>query len=92
MTVKEKLKSAGHYLAGGGITGGAGFGISEYMKWVADVNVRIRPEILNLNFYEAAVSGHFNDWAFKVNPVGAALVVTTAALIGLGTVYYLKHL
>ena len=47
----------------------------------------------NLNFYEAIVSGHFNDWAFKMNPVGAvAATITLATLAGVGIVYYLKHL
>ncbi len=93
MTVKERLKSAAHYVAGGSGGGGIGYAISEYSKFVADVNFRVRPELANLNWYEAIVSGHFNDWAFKMNPVGAvAATITLATLAGVGIVYYLKHL
>jgi hypothetical protein len=42
-------------------------GIAMWMVWSAEVNVKIRPEILELNWIEAMVSGHFSDWWITVN-------------------------
>ena len=57
--------------------------VGMYLMWAAGVNVRLRPEILNLTWAEALVSGHFNDWFFAVNEplMGAFGYVLTSIIM-----------
>jgi hypothetical protein len=94
--IKDKLKTAASngktllkYGLSGGIGGAIGEGISEISKYSANINFRVRPELASLNGYEALFSGHFNDWAWKMNPSAmTAIAVAGCAIVGMGLVYY----
>ena len=38
------------------------------LRWYSPVAFRLRPELINLDFWEALFSGHFMEWTFKFYP------------------------
>lgn len=87
----SRIRDLGEYVVSA-VTGGAiGYGFSALGKFTADVNFRVRPELAHLNWSEAFVSGHLDDWLFKMypEPTTMAYVAGTAAIVT-GVVWYLK--
>jgi len=87
----SRIKDAVHYGVGGVIGGLIGEGINLYGKYSADVNFKVRPELANLQWYEALVSGHFTDWLYKMAPEPTTIAsIVILALLGVATTWYFK--
>jgi len=51
--------------------------------YMAEINVRVRPELLRLEWYEAIWSGHYFDWLMIKAPVtGITVCIVSFAIIG----------
>jgi hypothetical protein len=49
--------------------------------WQAEIALRLRPELINLNWWEAFWSGHFYEWQWLVNPnIAMAVSIVIFAL------------
>ncbi len=44
-----------------------GYFISNIMQWVANIKLKLHPNLLELGFWEALFSGHFFSWLAKTN-------------------------
>ncbi|MDT7858606.1 MAG: hypothetical protein RQ930_00960 [Candidatus Aenigmarchaeota archaeon] len=59
---KEGVKTITSYIAAGGVSGFAGYVYSLYAKASATVNVKVRPELANVSWWEAFLADHLDDW------------------------------
>jgi len=90
--IKRALQRTGITAAGTAVGAGIAYGATSYLRYVADINVRIRPELANLNWFEALFTEHFGDWFWYANgDVSQKIAIGgVAALAGIIT-YYLSE-
>ena len=64
-----------------------------WWKYTAEIALKLRPELVNLTFWESLWSGHFWHWWWITNPslayVWSAVILM---LVGIGLVIYLVYL
>jgi hypothetical protein len=73
----------------GGIIGAIGGVIITYLLrgfsiWQAEIALRLRPELINLNWWEAFWSGHYYEWMWLTNPNTALILLSIIFAITLG--------
>ena len=59
---KEGIKTIASYIAAGGVGSLAGYIYSLYERTSAAANVKVRPELANVSWWEALLANHLNDW------------------------------
>lgn len=72
------------------ITGGAlGYGASLFSRFVAEANVKVRPDLANVDFWTAYFSDHATDWVVYhyANEITTAASIAGAAIAV--TIYHL---
>jgi hypothetical protein len=91
--IKKTLGSLVSYLAGCGLGGLLAYGYLTYCRLSALANVKVRPELANVNWWEALLANHLHDWLWYHYGDSLTLpVVTTRGAIGLLAVYLLRKL
>jgi hypothetical protein len=77
------------FIITGGIIGATcGMIISYLLRgfsiWQAEIALRLRPELINLNWWEAFWSEHFSEWLWLINPNMAFILwaIFLAMLLG----------
>jgi hypothetical protein len=91
--IKKAMSSLASYLAGFGLGSLVAYGYSIYSKLSALANVKVRPELANVNWWEALLAHHFNDWLWYHYGDSLTLpTVATGGAIGLLAVYLLRKL
>jgi hypothetical protein len=86
---KEGIKTIASYIAAGGVGSLAGYIYSLYERTSAAANVKVRPELANVSWWEALLANHLNDWLWYHYEIELTIVsVITGAFILL-TVYEL---
>jgi hypothetical protein len=62
---------------------GAGYGIAKLCEVMARANVKVRPGLAHVEWWEALLAGHLSDWLFYHYPEQMA-IVTLIALAAFG--------
>jgi hypothetical protein len=76
------------YLGSVGAGGGLGYGGSLLLKYISDVNFKVRPELANINGFEAFWSNHFIDWLFHFHYAPMEIACITVGAVGIGLAAY----
>jgi hypothetical protein len=60
-----------------------------WLSYSAPVALKIRPNLINLTFWEAVVSGHFSEWLWLVNRSASWALQIVGVPILTGLVFYI---
>lgn len=79
------------YTITGGIIGVAigiitTFLLKDFCIWQSEIALRLRPELINLNWWEAFWSGHYIEWMWLIEPNKALILWSLILGITLGYV------
>jgi len=92
MSFKRKLKDIASYLAINGVTCSMGYGLAKYYEIVANANVKVRPELANVDFWTAFFANHGTDWLFYHMPdIMEKIFIGGGIAIGTLLYLYLKY-
>ena len=90
--MKEKIGSLIKNLISGSIGAAVGYGAAKIGERIAEANVKVRPELTKVDWLDAFLSGHLNDWLFYHYPETMELIVIIAGAIIAFLIYeYLKN-
>jgi hypothetical protein len=81
-----------YYALGLGLGGLVGYALSLYWRMAAIANVRVRPELANVSWWEAYLAGHLEDWLwYHYEDAMRLITVSFFTLIGLLIVYLARR-
>ena len=90
--MKEKMRSLIKNLISGSIGAAVGYGAAKIGERIAEANVKVRPELTKVDWLDAFLSGHLNDWLFyHHSSVMEILLTIIGAIAGFLIYQYLKN-
>lgn len=60
---------------------GLGLASSAWSYRVALANIRVRPELAKVDWLDALLSGHFNDWLFYHYPLAGIVICVIFCIV-----------
>lgn len=90
--MKSKIeKILVYYGISGAIGGAVGYGAAKIGERIAEANIKVRPSLAKVDWLDAFLSGHLNDFLFYHQPFAMEILLTVIGAIAGFLIYqYLK--